>query len=165
MFANLVTAAKGLFTRQPEEQESQSAGTSANSKMVTATRRGNVAPETSGKRKAQSASASKTEDQQTKRRRRSDPKATGTDQDATKHTPAEASSLNGEKAPANKKIRFGSEEPEPLEAQPEEISETPIQDDDEEDDSDDDAPETIDNSAQQLKMKEQAKKQEAAKQL
>ncbi|KXG50549.1 U3 snoRNA associated [Penicillium griseofulvum] len=165
MFAHLVTAAKGLFTRQPEEQEFQSTGTAPNSKMVTATRRGNVAPETSGKRKAQSASASKTEDQQTKRRRRSDPKATGTDQDATKHTPAEASSLNGEKAPANKKIRFGSEEPEPLEAQPEEISETPIQDDDEEDDSDDDAPETIDNSAQQLKMKEQAKKQEAAKQL
>lgn len=167
MFAHLVTAAKGIFTRQPEEQESQSAGTSAtNSKMVTATRRGNVAPETaSGKRKAQSASASKTEDQQTKRRRRSDPKATGTDQDATKHTPAEKSSVNGEKAPAGKKIRFDSEEPEPLETQPEEISETPVQDDEDEDDSDDDAPETIDNSAQLLKMKEQTKKQEAAKQL
>ncbi|KAJ5822508.1 U3 snoRNA associated [Penicillium robsamsonii] len=166
MFAHLVTAAKGLFTRQPEEEESQSTGTSAtNSKMVTTTRRGNVTPETaSGKRKAQSASATKTEDQQTKRRRRSDPKATGADQDATKHTPAEKSSVNGEKAPANKKIRFGSEEPEPIETQPEEISETPTQDDDE-DDSDDDAPETIDNSAQQLKMKEQAKKQEAAKQL
>ncbi|KAJ5375746.1 U3 snoRNA associated [Penicillium concentricum] len=167
MFAHLVTAAKGLFTRQPEEQESHSPGTSAtNSKMVTATRRGNVAPEAaSGKRKAQSANASKTEDQQTKRRRRSDPKATGTDQDATKHTPAEKSSVNGEKAPVNKKIRFGSEEPEPLETQPEETSETPIQDEDDEDDSDDDAPETIDNSAQQLKMKEQAKKQEVAKQL
>ncbi|KAJ5501003.1 hypothetical protein N7527_012124 [Penicillium freii] len=166
MFAHLVTAAKGLFTRQPEEQESQLAGTSAtNSKMVTATRRGDVAPEiASGKRKAHSAGASKTEDQQTKRRRRSDPKATGTDQDATKSTPAEKSIVIGDKAPAGKKIRFGSEEPEPVEAQPEEISETPTQDDDE-DDSDDDAPETIDNSAQLLKMKEQAKKQEAAKQL
>jgi U3 small nucleolar RNA-associated protein 16 len=166
MFANLVTAAKGLFTRQPEEQESQSAGTSANSKMVTATRRADVAPEiANGKRKAQSASASKSEDQQTKRRRRSDPKATGTDQEAVKHTPAEKSSVNAEKAPAGKKIRFDSEEPEPLETQPEEISETPTQDDDDEDDSDDDAPETINNSAQLLKMKEQAKKQEAAKQL
>jgi U3 small nucleolar RNA-associated protein 16 len=167
MFAHLVTAAKGLFTRQPEEQESQSAGTSANSKMVTATRRkADVAPEiANGKRKAQSASASKTEDQQTKRRRKSDPKATGTDQDAIKHTLAEKSSVNAEKAPAGKKIRFDSEEPEPLETQPEEISEIPTQDDDDEDDSDDDAPETIDNSAQLLKMKEQAKKQEAAKQL
>ncbi|KAJ5699343.1 hypothetical protein N7536_002356 [Penicillium majusculum] len=167
MFAHLVTAAKGLFTRQSEEQESQPAGTSAtNSKMVTATRRGDVAPEiASGKRKAHSAGASKTEDQQTKRRRRSDPKATGTDQDATKPTPAEKSTVIGDKAPAGKKIRFGSEEPEPVETQPEEISETPTQDDDGEDDSDDDAPETIDNSAQLLKMKEQAKKQEAAKQL
>lgn len=166
MFAHLVTAAKGLFTRQSEEQESQPAGTSAtNSKMVTATRRGDVAPEiASGKRKAHSAGASKTEDQQTKRRRRSDPKATGTDQDAMKPTPAEKSTVIGDKAPAGKKIRFGSEEPEPVETQPEEISKTPTQDDDE-DDSDDDAPETIDNSAQLLKMKEQAKKQEAAKQL
>ncbi|KAJ5598719.1 hypothetical protein N7537_008803 [Penicillium hordei] len=166
MFTHLVTAAKGLFTRQPEEQESQPAGTSAtNPKMVTATRRGDVAPESaSGKRKAHSASASKTEDQQTKRRRRSDPKATGIDQGAPKPTPAEKSSVIGDKAPAGKKIRFGSEEPEPVETQPEEISQTPTQDDDE-DDSDDDAPETIDNSAQLLKMKEQAKKQEAAKQL
>ncbi|KAJ9484579.1 hypothetical protein VN97_g8791, partial [Penicillium thymicola] len=167
MFAHLVTAAKGLFTRQPEEQESQPAGTSAtNSKMVTATRRGDVTPEIAGgKRKALSAGASKTENKQTKRRRRSDPKATGTDQDATKPTPAEKSTVIGDKAPAGKKIRFGSEEPEPVETQPEEISETPTQDDDDEDDSDDDAPETIDNSAQLLKMKEQAKKQEVAKQL
>ncbi|KGO73882.1 U3 snoRNA associated [Penicillium italicum] len=166
MFAHLVTAAKGLFTRQPEEQEFPSAGTSAtNSKMVTATQRGDAAPEiASGKRKAHSASASKTENQQTKRRRRSDPKATGTDEDATKPTPAEKSSVIG-KTPAGKKIRFDSEEPEPVETQPEEISETPTQDDDDEDDSDDDAPETIDNSAQLLKIKEQAKKQEAAKQL
>ncbi|KAJ5784094.1 uncharacterized protein N7518_009771 [Penicillium psychrosexuale] len=165
MFAHLVTAAKGLFTRQPEEEEPQSAGTSAtNSKMATATRRANVATEVaSGKRKAQSASASKTEDQQTKRRRRSDPKATGT-ADATKHIP-EKSIVIGDKAPAGKKTRFGSEEPETLETQPEEISETPTQGDDDEDDSDDDAPETIDNSAQLLKMKEQAKKQEASKQL
>ncbi|CAI7602328.1 unnamed protein product [Penicillium glandicola] len=164
MFAHLVTAAKGLFTRQPEEEE-QSTGTATNSKMVTATRRGNAAIDiASGKRKAQSAGA-KTEDQQTKRRRRSDPKATETDQEATKHIPAEKSSVNGEKAPAGKKIRFDSEEPEPIQTQPEEISETPTQDEDDEDDSDDDAPETIDNSAQLLKMKEQAKKQETAKQL
>ncbi|KAG0160699.1 hypothetical protein PDIDSM_8229 [Penicillium digitatum] len=166
MFAHLVTAAKGLFTRQPEEQEFQSAGTLAtNSSMAPAIRRGNDAPETaSGKRKSHSASASKTENQQTKRRRRSDPKATGTDEDATKPTPAEKSNVIGDKAPAAKKIRFDSEEPETVEAQPEEISEAPTHEDDE-DDSDDDAPETIDNSAQLLKMKEQAKKQEAAKQL
>ncbi|KAJ5780173.1 U3 snoRNA associated [Penicillium paradoxum] len=168
MFTHLVTAAKGLFTRQPEEQGTHSTGTStaSNPKMATGTRRANVAPEaaTSGKRKAHSTSAGKTEDQQTKRRRRSDPKA-GTDEGATKHTSGKLSQVNGEKASAGKKIRFDSEEPESFEAQPEEVMETPAQDDEDEDDSDDDAPETIDNSAQLLKMKEQAKKQEAAKQL
>jgi U3 small nucleolar RNA-associated protein 16 len=166
MFAHLVTAAKGLFTRQPEEQESHLTGTSTatNAKMVTSTRRGVIAPEgATGKRKAQVATAGKTEAQQTKRRRRSDPKVG--DGNATTNTPAKTFKATAEKAPAGKKIRFGSEDPEPLETQPEEVSETPIQDDDDEDDSDDDAPETIDNSAQLLKMKEQAKKQEAAKQL
>lgn len=164
MFAHFVTAAKGLFTRQPEEQESYSSTSTDNPKMVTTTRQGKVTPEvaTSGKRKAQSASAGKTEAQQTKRIRRSDPMA-GADH-ATKNTPGKTSQVKTEKAPAGKKIRFDSEEPEQFETQAEEISETPNPDDDE-DDSDDDAPETINNSAQLLKMKEQAKKQEAAKQL
>ncbi|OGE53614.1 hypothetical protein PENARI_c007G06625 [Penicillium arizonense] len=126
--------------------------------MVT-TRRGEVAPElASGKRKA-----SKADEQQTKRRRRSDPKATETE-DAS-DIPATAN-VNGEKAPVDKKnhFRFDSEEPEIPETLPEEISEEPNQEDDDED-SDDDAPEAIDNSAQLLKMKEQAKKRETAKQL
>ncbi|KAJ5753439.1 uncharacterized protein N7511_007592 [Penicillium nucicola] len=151
MFAHLVTAAKGLFTR-PENTES------ADSNMVT-TRRGEVAPElANGKRKA-----NKADNQQTKRRRKSDPKDMETE-DASDIL--KSSNLKGEKAPAEKKnhFRFDSEEPEIPETLSEEIPEDPMQEDEDED-SDDDAPEAIDNSAQLLRMKEQAKKRETAKQL
>jgi U3 small nucleolar RNA-associated protein 16 len=64
-------------------------------------------------------------------------------------------------------FRFDSEEPELPETLPEETAEEPMQEDEDEDEDsdDDDAPEAIDNSAQLLKMKEQAKKREAANQL
>jgi U3 small nucleolar RNA-associated protein 16 len=168
MFAHLVTAAKGLFTRHPEEQHSHSADSiTLNSNMVTSTRRGDVATDVAanGKRKDRPASAGKADGQDTKKkRRRSNPRATDTSADAANGT-LETSNVNEAKAPAGKKIRFGSEEPEPIiETQPEETSESP-KEDEEDEDSDDDAPETIVNSAQLLKMKEHAKKQEAAKQL
>jgi U3 small nucleolar RNA-associated protein 16 len=166
MLAHMVTAAKGLFTRHPEDLSYPAGPSATDSKMVTATRRGEVAPEmaASGKRKTRPASAGKPDGQDTKRRRRSNPKAADTSADAANGTP-ETSNVNAAKAPAGTKIRFGSEDPEPIETQLEEIAESPKEDEEEEDSSDDDAPETIVNSAQLLKMKEQAKKQEAAKQL
>lgn len=164
MFAHLVTAAKGLFTRHPEEHSHSADSIASDFKMVTATRRGEVAAEVaaSGKRKTRPVSAGKPDGQDTKRRR-SNPKDTETSADAANGT-LETSSVNEAKAPAGKKIRFGSEEPEPTETQPEEVSEAP-KEDEEDEDSDDEAPETIVNSAQLLKMKEEAKKREAAKQL
>lgn len=159
MFAHLVTAAKGLFTRHPEEKDSHSTDSSANSKMVTATRRGDVTPDMAaiGKRKGRPTSSGN--DQDTKRKR-SNSQATN----ISASTPQKISNTDGANAPAGKKIRFGSEEPEMTETQPEEIAETP-EEDEEDEDSDDDAPETINNSAQLSKMKEQAKRQEAMKQL
>jgi U3 small nucleolar RNA-associated protein 16 len=131
--------------------------------MVTATRQGEISPSVAdGKRKTRPTSAGKPGGQDSKRKR-SNPKATDTSADAANGTP-ETSRVNEAKAPAGKKIRFGSEEPEPIETQPEEIEESP-KEDEEDEDSDDDAPETIVNSAQLLKIKELAKKQEAAKQL
>jgi U3 small nucleolar RNA-associated protein 16 len=154
MFAHLVTAAKGLFAR-PENSDS------ADSNMVT-TRRGEVAPElANGKRKT-----NKADEQQTKRRRKSDP--TDMEIGDASDVPA-ASNANEDKAPVEKKnhFRFDSEEPELPETLPEETAEEPMQEDEDEDEDsdDDDAPEAIDNSAQLLKMKEQAKKREAANQL
>lgn len=165
MFNHLVTAAKGLFTRHPEEEPSNSVDSSAHPKMVTATRRGDITPDkaVSGKRKSRPTSAGKPDGQETKRKR-SNPMTTDTSANAANGTPEETSNMNGPNAPAGKKIRFGSEESEAIETQPEEITETPKENSDDED-SDDDAPETFDNSAQLSKMKEQAKKHEAAKQL
>lgn len=184
MFAHLVTAAKGLFTGQePQDAPTDPAGasTATTSNMVSATRRGVVAPEPEkngvakhGKRKAQPAAAEKTDDKQSKRRKRNSLEAADASSDDAADAPEE-SDANGTKkqkpsASASKAhFRFDSEEPAvPEHAQPEEISQTSNHDKDEEDsddDDDDDAPEAIDNSAQLLKMKEQAKKQEKAKQL
>lgn len=177
MFSHLVTAAKGLFTREePQDASADPAGgiATTNSNMVSATRRGVVAPEAekpetdsvtkAGKRKTQSTSTEKIEDKQSKRRKRDSLEAAdaSSDNDSTdlKGHKKQKSSAAAPKA----HFRFDSEEPAvPEVTQPEEIPAAP-QDDDEDSDSDDDAPETIDNSAQLLKIKEQAKKQEKLKQ-
>jgi U3 small nucleolar RNA-associated protein 16 len=171
MFSNFVIAAKGLFARsESEDTLADPAGASAatTSDMVTATRRGTVTsqpteePTTNGsakqgKRKAQPVTTEKTNDKQSKRRKRNSLEAENTISDA-----ASDSDMDEDSAP-KKHFRFGSEEPEPTvpETQLESKSE---QDEDEDSDSDDDAPETIDNSAQLMKIKEQARKQEKAKQ-
>lgn len=182
MFSHLVTAAKGLFTR-PESQDALAdpAGASATtaSNMVPTTRRGAVETEVSagqppldsvvknGKRKAQPASTEKTVDKQSKRRKRKSlDTADATDDERSKKSTSNED--QGQKSVASaprKHLRFGSEEPfVPEETQPEEAPQASSLEE-EEDGSDDDAPETIDNSAQLLKMKEQAKKQEKARQL
>ncbi|CAG8149931.1 unnamed protein product [Penicillium salamii] len=159
MFNHIVTAAKGLFARHPEEHSAPVEP--ANSNMVTSTRRGDVTPNIS-KRKSRPTSAGKPDSQETKRQK-SDPQGANPPADTSSDTETPNVNAASAPAPAGKKIRFGSEEPEPIETEPEETPEAPQ--DDEDEDSDDDAPETIDNSAQLSKMKEQAKKQEAARQL
>lgn len=182
MFSHLVTAAKGLFAR-PESQDALAdpAGFSATtaSNMAPTTRRGAVEAEVSAgqsqadgvaknvKRKAQPAITEKTVDKQSKRRKRNSLDIA----DATDGVRLKKPTSNydqGVKPAASaprKHLRFDSEEPfVPEETQPEEAPQASSLEE-EEDDSDDDAPETIDNSAQLLKMKEQAKKQESARQL
>ncbi|KAJ5666721.1 hypothetical protein N7462_011130 [Penicillium macrosclerotiorum] len=180
MFANLVTAAKGLFTRHESEEEH--AGTASDSattsNMVSATRRGAVTAQPvqetitkgsvkHGKRKAQPTSAVKTDEKQSKRRKRNSLEAGNATDDDTGNSTLKKLAVNDEKSSAPKNhFRFGSEDPdvpEIPEPQPQTIHENAH--DDEEEDSDDEAPESIDNSAQLLKIKEQAKKQEKAKQL
>jgi hypothetical protein len=141
--------------------------------MVSATRRGVVGadksatkPDTngvamSGKRKAETATAKKSEGQQAKRRKRDSLEATETISDANE----QSQPTTGAPSAQSKHMRFDSEEPElPEETQPEKVSEVPDQREDD-DDSDDDAPEAIDNSAQLLKIKEHAKKLEKARQM
>lgn len=181
MFSHIVTAAKGLFTRQePQDALADPAGASdtTTSNMVSTTKGGAVESEVStdppqtngvakhGKRKAQPANTEKTDDKQSKRRKRVSSDAADTTHDES----SKKTALNDgkdQKPPASasrKHFRFDSEEPfVPEETQPEEVPQASSHDEEEED-SDDDAPETIDNSAQLLKMKEQAKKQEKAKQ-
>lgn len=116
---------------------------------------------TNGKRKAPPTGAGKRDEQQGKRRRKSSNTPT--------NTAEETSHMNGieedkKPVPKSNHLRFGSEEPVLLEETPAEIPAAPNHDEEDED-SDDDAPEAIDNSAQLLKIKEQAKKQETAKQV
>lgn len=188
MFSQFVTAAKGLFARQEsEDTTADPADTNASTtpKMVTATRQRVVQPELpseepvtngvavakGGKRKAQGTSTVKPDTKQSKRRKRDSLEATEAINDDAAIDTLEQTDKKGKKnlqvpesAPKNH-FRFGSEEPvmpeEPLpQATPE------VSNNDEEDDSDDDdAPEAIDNSAQLLKMKEQAKRQARTKQL
>lgn len=185
MLSNFVTAAKGLFTRhESQDERADPAGDSAatTSKMVT-TRRGTDAPEDipedsksnevakGGKRKAPSVNTEKPSSQQTKRRKRTSLEAADASQNESTVDSPNPSNANGDKeqksaqpAPKNH-FRFGSEEPAMPEApHPKETTQAPSNDEEEED-SDDDAPEAIDNSAQLLKMKEQAKRQEKVKQL
>ncbi|KAJ5112652.1 hypothetical protein N7532_000697 [Penicillium argentinense] len=181
MFSQFVTAAKGLFTRQEsEDTAADPAGTDAatTSRMVTATRQRAAKPEheskvsgvaKGGKRKAQAAATEKTEDKQSKRRKRDSLEAAEatTDDDVAidtlEQTNGETKSSHSKKHEPKGHFRFDSEEPSvpkvPLPQPAPQVS-----NDDDEDDSDDDAPETIDNSAQLLKIKEQAKRQEKLKQ-
>ncbi|KAJ5243343.1 uncharacterized protein N7469_001670 [Penicillium citrinum] len=184
MFSQIVTAAKGLFTRPESEEQlsTEPAGinTPTASKMVTATRQRVVEPEQpaeqpatngvakGGKRKAQGTSTEKTGQKQIKRRKQGDLEAaelTNGDSAGQASKSDQQGPQTTESAPKNH-FRFGSEEPGmPETSLPEP---TPKVSKDEEDDSDsdsDDAPETIDNSAQLLKMKEQAKRQEKLKQV
>lgn len=181
MFSHLVTAAKGLFTR-PESQDALADPTGASATTALnmgSTKGGAVESELSasqlqtngavksGKRKAQPANTEKTVDKQSKRRKRESIDAA----DATDDKPSKKSASDGDQnqkqalSAPRKHFRFDSEEPfVPEETQPEEAPQATSHEE-EEDDSDDDAPETVDNSAQLLKMKEQARKQEKAKQL
>ncbi|CAI7672556.1 unnamed protein product [Penicillium pancosmium] len=181
MFSQIVTAAKGLFTR-PESEETSPDPASSNapttSKMVTATRQRVVKPEQStkepvtkgiaqgGKRKAQGTNTEKPDQKQTKRRKRDSLEAA----EATNDTVAqngkqdEDSSKPTESVPKGHR-RFDSEEPDmPEEPLPQATNVSNNDEGDSDSDSDDDAPETIDNSAQLMKIKEQAKRQEKIKQ-
>lgn len=180
MFSNFVTAAKGLFTRQESEDALNTPTTaSANAPaMVAATRKGTVPSQKKensksngmpqqGKRKAQPAPTEKTDDKQSKRRKRN---ARELENDSTDDSASEISnelSEDDKHADTKNHFRFGSEEPQLSNSatQPELASAQASRDDDDSDsDSDDDAPEAFDNATALLKIKEQAKKQEKAKQ-
>ena len=174
MFSNIVTAAKGLFVRH--ESQDTLADSAGASDMVTATRRGtftsnpteeptiNGTPK-QGKRKAQSVTTESKNANQSKRRKRNSLEAeNATIEDTASDAVNESGADEADPAP-KKHLRFGSEDPEPSfpETQLAPVSAQPEQDE-EDSDSDDDAPEAINNSAQLLKIKEQARKQEMVKQ-
>lgn len=182
MLSNFVTAAKGLFKRpESEDALADPAGDSAatTSEMVT-TKRGDVARQDiagdsksdvplKGKRKAQPTGTEKPISKQSKRRKQNSVEAAeASDDESNIPSPSlldanEAKQQEPTDSAPKKHFRFGSEEPAmPEEPQTQEPSEAP--NDEETSDSDDDAPETIDNSAQLIRMKEQAKKQEKLKQ-
>lgn len=179
MFSNIVTAAKGLFVRhESQDTLADSAGASASltSDMVTATRRGTITsnpteePTTNGtpkqgKRKAQPVTTESTNAKQIKRRKRNSLEAENATIEDTASDALNESGADEEDSAPKKHFRFGSEDPEPSvpETQLAPVSAQPEQDE-EDSDSDDDAPEAIDNSAQLLKIKEQARKQEMVKQ-
>ncbi|KAJ5923918.1 hypothetical protein N7466_008105 [Penicillium verhagenii] len=173
MLSHLVTAAKGLFTRSESQQNFEDpagAPATTTSEMVTSTRRSTASAKDTpkepkvalkqGKRKAP------TDKQSTKRQKRSSLEAAAESDDEETGSSNTEEKKSAESSEPKGHFRFGSEEPAFPETQPEQI-EAPNddEDDDSSDDDDDDAPETIDNSAQLLQMKEKAKKQEQAKQL
>ncbi|KAF4157870.1 hypothetical protein CNMCM6069_004953 [Aspergillus lentulus] len=194
MFSHIVTAAKGLFARQEDDEDkldsSNTTSTTSTSpigreaKMVTATRRRNLetSPTTSGdnkgvstsangKRKPESTSAGKSESQHNKRRKRSSLEAA---EEPERELPTESAMVESDskrevaQAPASKTkhFRFDSEEPELPVGMETEAPEPQQKDPDNEDSSDDDeAPEAIDNSAQMSKIRLEAKKQERARQI
>ncbi|KAL4801479.1 U3 snoRNA associated-domain-containing protein [Aspergillus unguis] len=179
MLSQIVTAAKGiLFADQNHDSDSHSATTEQNeaptepnSKMVTTRRQSavqvviptagadvNGLPETNGKRKSESSTATNPEFQGNKRRKRT---SITVAEEEVKDTNEKS------KEPPKKHFRFDSEEPEV----PEVVEEVPTVDarqeeqDDEAESSDDEAPETVDNSAQLAKIKSEAQKREKARQL
>ncbi|KAL5340727.1 hypothetical protein BJX70DRAFT_387099 [Aspergillus crustosus] len=113
--------------------------------------------ETNGKRKSENENVSSTDSdtQGNKRRKRSSIK-----------TVEEVKADTQEEEAPGKHMRFDSEEPDVPENVEIEIPvAAPQQNQDEEDSSDDEAPETVDNSAQLSRIKEEAKKREQARQL
>ncbi|KAE8378370.1 U3 snoRNA associated-domain-containing protein [Aspergillus bertholletiae] len=188
MFSHIVTAAKGLFTRQDSEkvQSKKYITTSSDntiaskSKMVTTRRRkiSDIVPEeepetngqqeVNGKRKSGPANSGKADIQRSKRRKRASLESeSGAPEEPSEDFQETDSKQEEKSAPAPKKhFRFDSEEPEaPLDMQIEETAETKPAEDSGDDSSDDEAPEAVDNSAQLSKAKAQAKKMEMAKQL
>lgn len=189
MFSQLVTAAKGLLTRQDAEEahstRPNTTTTTENKPKMVTTRRGGTAtkdtaepesngtPVINGKRESGAVSAGKKEGQNKKRRRSNN--TTETAEDAQDESPngnpgieEGADSKQDQPGPSEKKnhIRFGSEESAlPEELQTESAPETGQENqEDDEESSDDDAPETINNSAQLSKIKSEAQKQEKARQ-
>ena len=170
MLSHLVTAAKGLFTRsESQENLADPAGASATtSEMATSTRRETAAkdasksPKTNGAAK-QGKRKAPTDEQQTKRQKRNSLEAADSDVEETGSLKTEEKKSTESEPKGH--FRFGSEEPAVPEPQSEQISQAPNSDDEDDSSDDDEAPETIDNSAQLLQMKEKAKKQEKAKQL
>lgn len=169
MLSHLVTAAKGLFARtESQENLADPAGASAiTSEMATSTRRETAAKDASkspktngavkqGKRKAP------IDEQRTKRQKRSSLEAAESDDEETGSPKTEEKETESE---PKSHFRFGSEDPAVPEPQPEQIPQASNNDDEDDSSDDDEAPETIDNSAQLMQMKEKAKKQEKAKQL
>ncbi|OGM45449.1 putative immediate-early protein [Aspergillus bombycis] len=193
MFSHIVTAAKGLFTRQDTDKAQSKKFTTTSSdntiasksKMVTTRRRKisdvvleeeaeiNRQQEVNGKRKSGPAGSGKTETQRNKRRKRASLEAAESESGTPEEPSDDAQETDskpeeGKAAPAPKKhFRFDSEEPEvPLDMQIEETAETQqAKEDSGDDSSDDEAPEAVDNSAQLSKVRAQAKKMEKAKQL
>ncbi|OJJ47110.1 hypothetical protein ASPZODRAFT_151666 [Penicilliopsis zonata CBS 506.65] len=172
MLSQIVTAAKGLFSRE-ESHAITSLGPTDNaselSTMVTATRRGKIMADRSPSETAAADSSPATgkrktrtqDDQSSKRRKRSSLEQVKKTQDGAE-LPTKAPSSK------TKHMRFDSEEPElpvDLDVEEEEALE-PAQDDqaNEDDSSDDEAPEAITNSAQLSKIKEASKKQEKMRQ-
>ncbi|KAE8350108.1 U3 snoRNA associated-domain-containing protein [Aspergillus coremiiformis] len=167
MFSQIVTAAKGLFTRQDtDEAHSQKSPTTLSEnniarkpRMVTATRRrkiSNTLPEeepeingqqeVNGKRKSGPAGSGKMETQRNKRRKRTSLEAAQENENGTPEEPSEdtknTDSKKEEEKPApgaKKHFRFDSEEPDvPLDIQVEETAETEQAKEDSNDDSSDD---------------------------
>ncbi|KAF7587525.1 hypothetical protein BBP40_007084 [Aspergillus hancockii] len=194
MFSQIVTAAKGLFTRQESDErylkKSKNALTAPSEstiaskpKMATATRRRKISDiqpeeetqineqqEMNGKRKSGPASAGKTETRGNKRRKRTSLEAAQESEsgipEETAEDVKETDSKEEEKAApsAMKHFRFDSEDPE-LPLETQ-VEETQQPEEDKSDESDDDdAPEMVDNSAQLSKIRSEAKKLERAKQL
>lgn len=187
MFSHLVTAAKGILTRQDAEEarptRPSTPTTHKNPKMVTATRRGNIPmkatesetngmPVKNGVLESMAISTGKKKGQNNKRRRSSveDSEEDAQDEPTNGDWGLNEESKSKEEKPGppekSNHIRFGSEEPAvPEEIQAESVLETEQENqDDEESSNDDDVPETIDNSAQLSKIKLEAQKREQARQ-
>lgn len=172
MFSHLVTAAKGFLKRQDAEDASSDTTLDNNPKMARVTRRSSGAeksePESTvavnGNGNSRQSIAG-TKGGKNNKRQRSSAQENGV-LDESQDGISGSEPAQKDSAEKGGHIRFGSEEPEiPEEIEAEKESEAGSQNqDEEEEDSDDDAPETVDNSAQLSKMKQQAQKREQARQ-
>lgn len=183
MFSHLVTAAKGLLTRQDAEEarpaRPSTPTTDKNPKMVTATRRGNIPtkatesetngmPVKNGVLESVTISTGKKNNKRRSSVEDSEEDAQKEPTNADSRVEVKSKSKEENPGPSGKSnhIRFGSEEPAvPEEIQAESVPETEQENqDDEENSDDDDAPETIGNSAQLSKIKLEAEKRQQARQ-